>query len=306
MCDFSQSWWTQKTLRGNLFFFGWIFVGWSFRKKSKITPDEKLVRSGLVCGCFGGGESPVWAWGGESLVWASDWLLWLFVTTAVDPFLVFKSFIRHSFHKVPSRMVSIAIVILTILSPYSIKPTQRIHPTNFNRPRVGCGVEAPTSIPYVVKHDHPWHPGRRNKRKAPRKSFPRWQTPDITMWQGGKGGVFGTKHRRGRASVGGLFGDFLGGFLGWFNRSSNLQNQSEFQANLLKESCATRIAPVINGETTRCPMVKPPDVHAVAFSLLQHLPFLPIHRVFFVKNGCISKRMVTWLKYSHFKKNPTS
>ena len=61
-------------------------------------------------------------------------------------FLGFKAFIRHSFHKVPSRMVSIAIVILTILSPLASNPPNFFPPPTSNQltgPRVGWGWKPP-------------------------------------------------------------------------------------------------------------------------------------------------------------------
>ena len=86
--------------------------------------------------------------GGESLVWASDLTAVVFRFHGCGPVSwVLKLFIRHSFHKVPSRMVSIAIVILTILSPLASNPPNFFPPPTSNQhlpgPRVGWGWKPP-------------------------------------------------------------------------------------------------------------------------------------------------------------------
>ena len=121
---------TENAAWNFLFSLGGCLLVEASEKIQKNHPKWEVVWSGLVCGCFAGGGS---------LVWASDLTAVVFRKPRLwTRFVGFKAFIRHSFHKVHSRMVSIAIVILTVLSPYSIKPTQlfpRTHPTNFNRPR---------------------------------------------------------------------------------------------------------------------------------------------------------------------------
>ena len=117
----------RKRCVGFFVFFGWMFVGWSFRENSTKSPQMRSGMKWFGMWMFCGWRKPCLSIRLDCCGFSK--------TTAVDPFRgVLKLSYAIVFNKVHSRMVSIAIVILTVLSPYSIKPTQlfpRTHPTNF-------------------------------------------------------------------------------------------------------------------------------------------------------------------------------